>query len=118
MGIKIKPIDMTMKLHNLITDINTNIFCIKGYHEYANETFFMQISSAITTKLNFINISTNINCIQIIIVSLPRFSWARNILRPFSDRSHVAKMDLWDYNSQKVAKICLKFSPKDKIAYY
>ena len=80
---------MTMKLHNLITDINTNIFFIKSYHEYANEAFFMQISSAITENSNFINISVNINRIQIISVCTPRFSWARNILRPFSDRSHV-----------------------------
>ena len=74
-----------MKVHNLIIDINTNIFCITSYHEYANEAFFMQISSAITAKLNFINISANINRIKIIIVSTPRFSWARNVLRPFSD---------------------------------
>ena len=74
-----------MKLHKLITDINTNIFCITSYHEYANEAFFMQISSAITENSNFINISVNINRIQIIIVSTPRFSWTRNILRPFSD---------------------------------
>ena len=80
---------MIMKLHKLITHINTNIFCITSYHEYANEAFFMQISSAITAKLNFINISVNINRIQIISVCTPMFSWARNILRPFSDRSHV-----------------------------
>ena len=43
----------------------------------------MQISSAITAKLNFINISANINRIQIIIVSTPRFSWTRNIYDHF-----------------------------------
>ena len=51
----------------------------------------MQISFAITANLNlnFINISVDINPIQIIIGTTPRFSWARNILRLFTVCSHV-----------------------------
>ena len=89
MGITIKLIDIIIKLHKLITDINTNMFCITSYHEYANDAFIMQISSTITGNFNFINFSADINKIQIIIVSTPMFSWARNIFSPIFDSSHV-----------------------------
>ena len=57
-----------MKLHKLITEININNFVL---HEYAKEAYFMQINSAITGNLNFINISANINHIQIMFVFTP-----------------------------------------------
>ena len=80
--------------------------------------FYMQISSAITGNFIFMNISANINHIQIIIVSITRFSWLRNILRPFSDRSYFQNLDLWAYKGRKGAKICPKWCPKHKIDYY
>jgi hypothetical protein len=61
----------------------------------------MKISFAITGNLNFINISANINHIQIIIVSTPIFLWTWNILRPVLDRSMHRKKSTFENTNER-----------------